>query len=162
MSIATYRALIDDICKQALIADSRSVYETADIGVNGTNFSISYGGEAAPDVMMIYGDFGELPARVREAVLLRLLESNLFMSGSNQNPSFGYNAETRHVVLVSTFHLQNATAYLVLQALSYFAAIAEEWRNGYFLSADEVKSGAIRSGRTAPAESGRKRFQSPV
>jgi hypothetical protein len=158
MSVERYRALIDQICAQSNISHPESMYEMADFGVKDANFSLTYGGIGAPDKVLIFCDFGELPDRVREAVLMRLLEVNLYMFDGTQNISFAYNTESKHVVMMSSIPLYSMTGASTLELLSHLADIAEEWRNGYFLNEAEGKSGALASMRGAGGQGERGRF----
>jgi hypothetical protein len=159
MSKEKYRVLIEAICKQSNIVDP-TMYEMANIGVNGTNFSLCHGGASAPDCMMLYGDFGPLPNQSREAVLLKLLDANMYMSGGPQNPAFAYNAETRRITLTHSLLLDKVTPNDVLHVLAHFAKIATEWRKDYFLSPEEVKTGSITPARRAPSQGARDRITS--
>lgn len=142
MSIEIYRALIDQICAQTNIPDPASMYGSADIQIQGVNFTMFYGGTIAPDSALIYCDFGELPKQAREAVLLRLLETNMYLFGVN-SPVFTYNAENRRIVLASRVPLARATADTVLTLLSHYAGIAKEWRHDHFLFDEEQKAGTL-------------------
>jgi hypothetical protein len=159
MSKEKYRVLIEAICKQSNIVDP-TMYELANLGVNGTNFSLCHGGESAPDSMMVYGDFGPLPNQSREAILLKLLDANLYMSGGPQNPAFAYNAETRRITLTHSLLLDQVTADEVLIVLAQFAKIAADWRKDYFLSPSELKTGDITPARRAPSQGARDRITS--
>ena len=142
MSIETYHALIDQICAQSNIPDPASMYSAANLQVEGVNFTLFYGGGIAPDSTMVYCDFGELPTQAREAVLLRLLETNMYLFGMN-SPVFTYNAENKHIVLVSRVPLANATADRMLGLLAHYADLAKEWRTDHFLIETEQQTGAL-------------------
>lgn len=142
MSIAAYRSLIDKICVLTNIPDPALMYGSASLQVNGVNFSLFEGGVIAPDSVMVYCDFGELPPRNREAVLLRLLETNLYLFG-DKSPAFTYNIENQHIVLACRMPLAQATAEKVLDLLAHYAGMAKEWRKTYYLLHQEEKSGAL-------------------
>jgi hypothetical protein len=142
MPIEIYYALVDQICAQSNIPDPASMYSAANLQVQGVNFTMFYGGAIAPDSAMVYCDFGELPAQAREAVLLRLLETNMYLFGVN-SPVFTYNPENKHIVLVCRVLLARATADRVLDLLAQYAGIAKEWRNGYFLIEKEQQTGML-------------------
>ena len=144
MSVEVYRVLIDQICAQSGIPNPASMYSAADLQVQGVNFTMFHGGSIAPDSALVYCDFGELPKQAREAVLLRLLETNMYLFGIN-SPVFTYNPENRHIVLVSRVPLTNATADKVLALLSHYAGVAKEWRNDYFLLDKEQQTETLAS-----------------
>lgn len=142
MSIENYQLLIDRICEQCGIPDPASMYSSADLQIGGVNFSLFYGGVIAPDSVIIYSDFGELPVNAREAVLLRLLETNMYLFGTN-SPTFTFNSENMHVLLASRVPLGNATAEKMIALLSHYAGLAREWRNTYFLLDEEAETGSL-------------------
>lgn len=142
MSIETYQSLIDQICAQSNIPNPASMYSAADIQVQGVNFTMFYGGGIAPDSALVYCDFGELPTQAREAVLLRLLETNMYLFGVN-SPVFTYNPENKHIVLVCRVPLARATADKILALLAHYAGIAKEWRNDHFLLEKEQQTGTL-------------------
>lgn len=150
MSVEIYRTLIDQICVKSNIPNPASMYVAADLQVQGVNFTMFHGGGIAPDSALVYCDFGELPKQGRETVLLRLLETNMYLFGVN-SPVFTYNSENQHIVLVTRVPLARATADAMLALFTHYAGLVKEWRHGHFLHEQEKQSGALAndSGRAS-------------
>ena len=140
MPIKLYRALIDQLCAQCDIKNPESLYDTAtNLHLNETNFSLYYGGSIDPFSVLVYADFGALPADYPNTVLLRLLETNMYMFGVN-SPSFTYNPDNRHILLMFRVPLANATADSVLAILAGISDMAIAWRKDYYLLDEEQRN----------------------
>ena len=158
MSIEAYRELVDEICVKINIPDPEPMYESADMCIMGVEFSMYHCGERSPDHGVVYCDFGPLPTEAREAVLLRLLQTNLFMFTVN-SPTFTCNAENQHIVLAANVPLATATADALLATLMGVAEMAMEWRARHFLTHDEQMNG-LKIGGTSASKSTLNRFAS--
>lgn len=152
MSIDLYCKLIDEICAEVNIPNPERLYQEANLKVDDVAFTLLYGSVADPNSMMLYCDFGELPEQGREAVLLRLMETNMHLFGAN-SPCFTYNSESKHIVLAARLRLFAATGEDVLRTLRSLAAGALEWRQNHFLHETEQKSGKLGQGRNAAQNS---------
>ncbi|HVK95316.1 MAG TPA: CesT family type III secretion system chaperone [Noviherbaspirillum sp.] len=147
MPIKLYRALIDQICVQCDIKNPESLYETAtNLHLNETNFSLYYGGNIDPFSALVYADFGALPVDYPKTVLLRLLETNMYMFGVN-SPSFTYNPDNQHILLMFRVPLANASADSVLEILAGISNIAVAWRKDYYLLDDERQDAGLSRDR---------------
>lgn len=149
MSIKAYQSLIDQICEHAQIPDPQSMYLTAELEVKGSKFLLRHGGSEAEQTVLIYCAMGELLTQSREVVLLRLMETNLYLFGTAHNPFFVYNPENKHVMLTCTLWLGEASGLKTLALLEHFSEIAAEWRQNYFLEKKENQSGMLSAGRSA-------------
>ena len=142
--VRLYRALIDQICTQCGIRNPETLYDAAtNLQVNETSFSLYYGGNIDPFSALVYADFGALPSERQNAVLLRLLETNMYMFGVN-SPSFTYNPENQHVLLMFRVPLVNASADGVLEILEGIAELAAGWRKDYYLLDEGQGSSTVR------------------
>jgi hypothetical protein len=139
MSIENYQALINELCELTVIPNPETLYEMASIRVRGVDFSLLYNESPGAGEVLIYCGFGPLPQQQRDAVMQRLLETNLHLFNGQNSPSLSYNPETGHVVLVSVLLLDALKAQRLLDMLGYLAAMAQKWRETYFLD-DEKKS----------------------
>jgi hypothetical protein len=159
MSMETYRKLVDEICTLTNIQKSELLYQSMDLQVKGVNFSMFYWKEISPDYGVVYCDFGPLPSENREAVLLRLLQTNLYLFGIN-TPSFAIDRQTNHVLMAINIPLEKTTAEHVVLALSDFAELALGWRVGYFLTEEEEHSGVVTGEKSSSSKSTLNRFTS--
>ncbi|HVK93677.1 MAG TPA: CesT family type III secretion system chaperone [Noviherbaspirillum sp.] len=153
MSMEAYQSLIDRICARCDIPNPELMYQVANLNVNKTDFSLYYGGAIDPLSALVYCDFGVLPTESREAILLRLLETNMYMFGVN-SPSFTYNPDSGHILMMFRLQLQGATADSALEAFAAIADMAIEWRKGYFLEDEKTEklAGAKRAGLKGTAD----------
>ena len=132
MSIEMYHSLIDQICEEFDIPDPGTMYQAAHLRLRDTDFTLYHGGVIIPDSVLMYCDFGELPVQSREAVLLRLLEANVYLFGVT-SPAFTYNPQKNHIMLMCRFSLKQATLESTLELFNYFAEMATRWNNDHFL-----------------------------
>lgn len=105
-----------------------------------------------PENAVLYADFGKPPAEQRALALQPLLESNLLTYCDADAPSFAFNAETGHVILMARVPLDRMTgemaAFLMYQLADYVAV----WRKTYFLNHEEGQAAKAKgSGRTPMA-----------
>lgn len=136
MTQQAYRKLVEDLCAAAGMSVPDASQKMFELQIKGIHFSLCHV-DHAPDQAMIYCDFGPLPALSREAALLRLLQTNLYLFGVN-SPTFTCNPETDHALLAAILPLASAGAEGTLGLLEGFAAMALEWRERFFLTSAEL------------------------
>lgn len=151
MSIEKYRKLVDEICVRMSIPNAESMYATANMQVKGVEFTMLHDAERAPAFATVYCDFGALPTESVETVLIRLLQTNMYLYTVN-SPSFVCNAENNHILLAVNVPLASATADTIFIMMDSFADMALEWRQRYFLTPEEQSDG-IGGNRQAAARS---------
>lgn len=132
MSIERYRALIGQLCNTFNAPAPGGMYQTATLQVDEIEFTLFHGGLLVPDSVVLYCDFGELPQQARERILLRLLETNMYLFGQH-TPAFTYNPLRDRIVLMCRFPLLQADLASTLELLYFFAGIARRWRGDHFL-----------------------------
>lgn len=143
MALETYRLLVDQICEQTLIPNPAALYERTNLTIHEVNFTLRYLEEGEHGTVVVHCDFGALPTRGREAVLLRLLETNFYAFEGPSAPVLSFSDQTQRVVLSCKLPLV-VDASIILFLLSQFADMAKAWRADFFLSNDK---------NTAPAAS---------
>jgi hypothetical protein len=156
MSVEAYRSLIDQLCQHTGIPNPQAMYDKAELLVDDCKFMLKHGEKS--ESVLIYCDMGELPEKSKEAALLRLMETNLYMFGDLYNPVFSYNPETRHVLMLYARWLGDATGLTTLALIQQLSEMAKEWRESYFLDDKEAKSGTL-AGPRAGANSSLDRFK---
>ncbi|AEK64132.1 CesT family type III secretion system chaperone [Collimonas fungivorans] len=132
MASENYRKLIDEVCAIARIANPKLFYTTADLTVDGVNFTLIDGSTEQEEGLALYCDFGALPVKNRADVLERLLEINLTMHGVN-TPVFTINFETRHVLLAQRIPVGQISALDLMNTLSEYSAHSKAWRKTFYL-----------------------------
>lgn len=164
MTQANYQRLAHALCQLAGLAAPAPEQTVLDLEVKGINFSLYDAGAQTPDQAVIYCDFGAVPAQSRETILLRLLETNLYLFGQN-SPTFTCNPETGHVVLAAMLPLASASAEATLDVLAGLADMAIEWRTRFFLTTlehDSVPGAATRQVANSTAGRLAQRFSRPA
>jgi hypothetical protein len=145
MASENYRKLIDEICAISKIENPKLFYTTADLTIDGVNFTLIDGSTAQEEGLAMYCDFGALPVKNRAEVLERLLEINLTMHGVN-TPVFTVNFETRHVLLARRIPIGQISALDLINTLSEHAAHCKDWRKTYYLN--EARESMPENGNT--------------
>lgn len=132
MSIHRYHALIDRLCEQLSIEVKPAMYQAAQIEVDGVGFTLFHAGLMLSDSVHMHCDFGVLPGAAREAVLLRLLETQTHLFGVCA-PVFTYDRVRDSVALMCRFPLnEEADAASTLELLRFFSGLAKRWRQDRF------------------------------
>lgn len=144
MANAHYHRLVDDICQLALIPSTALLYQTTQLSVKGVDFSLHHVEGSDAGKVLIHADFGLLPAQQREAILLRLLDTNFHLSGGEYPICFSHNERTGHVMFSASQPLDNVTGSGVLLLMGHLADYAQAWRQTYFLDERPYRQPASR------------------
>ncbi|NWA02082.1 CesT family type III secretion system chaperone [Pseudomonas gingeri] len=157
MAIENYRQLVDEICRLSLIPPTAVLYENTRLTVRDVDFSLHYVDAPGPGNVVLHGDFGPLPARRREAVLLRLLETNFYLFDGRYSSSFSHNEQTGRVLLNSSLALADTSATHLLGLMGHFAEYAQAWRQTGFLNDDSDQDNRPQTlpGRSTTLATGR-------
>jgi hypothetical protein len=129
---STYCKLIDQLCELTMIPTPSAFYEQANLSVKEVDFSLKHTPGVGEGDVFIYCGFGPLPAANREAVMQRLLETNLYLLSGAFCPSLSYNRDSEQVVLIGHVPLDNLSAERLLGLMGGAADMALIWREGYF------------------------------
>ncbi|WP_223536823.1 CesT family type III secretion system chaperone [Pseudomonas sp. GL-B-16] len=130
-----YRHLVDQICAHTLIPNPAALYHATNLAVRDIDFSLQYVDDSGHGDVAILCDFGELPDRRREEVMLRLLETNFYMSESPGAPMLSFNDQSQRVTLTCKMALQGLHAEVLLALMGQFSDMVKAWRSSYFLPA---------------------------
>jgi len=128
-----FRHLVDEICQLTQIPSAALLYEATQLTVRGVDFSLRPLESAQAQTVLMHADFGPLPARQREAILLRLLDTNFHLIDGVSHSGFSHNEHTGHVMFASALALESTTAAQVLLLMGHIAEYAQAWRQNYFL-----------------------------
>ncbi len=132
MTIERYRLLIGQLCATFNVPDPEGMYQSASLRVDDIKFTFFHGGLMMPDSVLMYCDFGTLPTDAREHILLRLLETNMYLFGL-YSPAFTYDTQRNRIVMMCRFPLQQADLESTLELLHFFSGVARRWRRDHFL-----------------------------
>jgi hypothetical protein len=143
MPSATFRRLIDELCHLSKLPNPQALYERAALSIDGVDTSLVER-EGQINEVIIHCDFGALPTRRRDEVLLRLLEINFNLFIGSASPSCTVNQQTGRATLAAVAPLPGLTALALLELLGQLADMAKVWRQGYFLEATPARAGVNR------------------
>lgn len=132
MASPIYCKLIDQLCELTMIPTPAAFYEQANLSVKDVDFSLKHTPGVGEGDIFIYCSFGPLPVANREAVLQRLLETNLYLLSGAFCPSLSYNRDSEQVILIGHVPLETLTAERLLGLMGGAADMALIWRDGYF------------------------------
>ncbi|MBT2340262.1 MULTISPECIES: CesT family type III secretion system chaperone [Pseudomonas] len=132
MASPSYCKLIDQLCELTMIPTPSAFYEQANLSVKEVDFSLKHTPSVGEGDVFIYASFGPLPTANREAVLQRLLETNLYLLSGPFCPSLSYNRDSELVILIGHVPLENLSAEHLLGLMGGVADMALIWREGYF------------------------------
>jgi hypothetical protein len=135
MATEHYRHLVDQICAHTLIPNPAALYHATNLTVRDIDFSLQYADGAGLGEVAILCDFGALPNRRREEVLLRLLETNFYMFDSPGVPMLSFNDQSQRVMLTCKMALQGLQAEVLLALMGQVSGMVKSWRSSYFLPA---------------------------
>ncbi|KAF1010957.1 MAG: hypothetical protein GAK32_01137 [Pseudomonas fluorescens] len=138
-----YRQLVDQICQLTQIPTAALLYESTQLTVRDVDFSLSHIESPEADAVLMHADFGPLPSRQREAILLRLLDTNFHLIDGVRHSSFSHNEHTGHVMFGSALALQGTTAEQILLLMGHIAEYAQAWRQTYFLDDQRPRARAF-------------------
>ncbi|WLH00994.1 CesT family type III secretion system chaperone [Pseudomonas beijingensis] len=138
MASPTYCKLIDQLCALTMIPTPSAFYEQANLSVKDVDFSLKHTPGVGEGDVFIYCSFGPLPVANREAVLQRLLETNLYLLSGAFCPSLSYNRDSEQVILIGHVPLETLTAERLLGLMGGAADMALIWRDGYFFDGPDT------------------------
>jgi hypothetical protein len=135
MAAEHYRQFVNQICAHTLIPNPALLYHDTNLAVRDIDFSLQYIDGAGKGVVTVLCDFGPLPGRRRDEVLLRLLETNFYMSDSAGSPMLSFNDQSQRVTLTCKMALDGLRAEVLVALMGQFSDMVRAWRSNYFLAA---------------------------
>ena len=125
-----YEQFIDALCARTGSERSPSRHIRFDLTVNGTLFSLvpSTGMQGTLDGIAFFGEVGPLPEHGKAEAAIRLLESNLYMVGTDTPIYCCHPERPGHVILAGRMPLRNTSADKGLEALAFLAGMAQDAR----------------------------------
>jgi len=132
MALKIFTDLVEDIGKLSGTMLPGADKGRIDMLVDDVGFSLIESIEPGQPSAYHLCDFGVLPIEYREGTLQRLLEVNYFWYGP-ASPTFAYNFDDNHVVLMGIVSLASTTAESLLRTFAKHAGLAKEWRRNYLL-----------------------------
>lgn len=130
MNDVPYEEFIDALCKRTGSDLSPSRHIRFDLTVNGTLFSLvpSTGMQGDVHGIAFFGDVGPLPEHGKAEAAIRLLESNLYMVGTDTPIHCCHPERPGQVILAGRMPLRHTSADKALEALAFLAGMAADTR----------------------------------
>jgi len=124
--------LIREFCTLSGLADVESIARGAPLDVNGIICSITKSRHDEANTVVLYCEFGAVPAGRESAVFQELLVQN-FIGSPDGGVVFGFSPVAKHVICMQTLSALDIQARRLGDILHHMADKAAEWRQSYFL-----------------------------
>lgn len=144
--------LIRDFCALARLGDPEAVARGAPLDVGGVTCSITVSRHDEANALVLYCEFGAVPAGNESAVYQELLVQN-FAGSPDGGALFGFSPVAKHVICMQHLHVANVTAQRLADVLNHLAEKALEWRRTYFLKPTDVRAQRDALGAPSSARS---------
>lgn len=152
--------LIRDFCALARLEDPESIGRGAPLDVGGITCSIAISRHDEANALVVYCEFGAVPAD-REAAVYRELLAQNFIGTPDGGVMFGFSQLAKHVICTQHLRAPDITAQRLVDILNHLAEKATEWRRTFFLKPAEARvqpqGGAVPSSARAILSAGRNR-----
>lgn len=132
MNNERYKRLVADICQLTQIPVEGINHDLTELSVRGVGFSFFN----VKDTVLIHANFGPLPERRRDEVLLKLMSVNFHLFSGQHPCCFSHNQETGQVIFSGTVDLASIGAPQFVHLLGHIAEYARAWQHNYFISED--------------------------
>ncbi|HEX3139344.1 MAG TPA: CesT family type III secretion system chaperone [Rhizobacter sp.] len=139
--------LIREFCELLRLGDVESIARGAPLDVNGITCSLTKSRHDEANTVVLYCEFGMVPAGREAAVYQELLVQN-FIGSPEGGVVFGFSPVAKHVICMQTLSASAVTARRLGDILHHMAEKAVEWRQTYFLK--PAGGASPREGLSAP------------
>jgi len=124
--------LIREFCELSRLGDVESIARGAPLDVNGITCSLTKSRHDEANTVVLYCEFGVVPAGRETAVCQELLVQS-FIGSPEGGVVFGFSPVAKHVICMQTLLASAITARRLGDILHHMAEKAVEWRQTYFL-----------------------------
>jgi hypothetical protein len=146
---AVFASLIDDVQRltqsdaTVLPGNGSSTDLTVEITLHGFAFKLSHGNCSDPAVFTVECCFGPIPAEQAQDVLLRMLHINRALADVSTGAAFAIDRATGAAVFAKLHLLNMPDGRALLDAMTWMAAQARQWRSTFFLDDDDDDDGDL-------------------
>jgi hypothetical protein len=126
-----YENLILDLCAAVQEEDAAGIMNSAAFEIDDVAFSLRFDKEA-PEMMLVYADFGPMPAKRKMPVYMALLEEN-FVTAIGSTGSFSMSPATKRIIYITQVRLEGMTVEALADHLGLLADRAKEWRITHYI-----------------------------
>jgi hypothetical protein len=135
MSSEKFNEVVTGLCTMYKL-DPRHVLEGGPVTMGGSMFCLLHNKEMNSSLLMVYCDFGKVPAELETKVHRKLLEANL-STYTGQGETFCLDSDGR-VVFVNNYPLDILTSEELAAHLALTSIYAKKWRENYFLDESDT------------------------
>jgi hypothetical protein len=136
-----YERLMKDFCALVGLQNHTAIAAGAPIEVDGITCSITAGRQNEATSLVLYIEFGAVPAGREVAVYEELLLQN-YVGAPDAGVTFGYSPTARHVVCMQQLRTSEVTPRRLVDILHHIAEKAVEWRRTFFLKSPQTRGPA--------------------
>lgn len=136
-----YDRLIREFCNLTGLPDAKAIGTGSPIEVDGVTCSLTPNRQQPDDALVIYVEFGPVPAGRETEVYAELLSQN-YLGSPDGGVTFGYSALTKRVICSQQLAAGGLTGQRLCDVLHHIASKAEEWRRTFFLKATDDRRAA--------------------
>jgi hypothetical protein len=140
--------LIREFCELLRLGDPASIATGAPLDVKGVTCSLTKARHDAANTLVLYCEFGAVPAG-REAAVYQELLVQSYVGSPEGGVVFGFSAVARHVICMQSLAVRDFTAQRLGDVLHHMAEKAVEWRQSYFLK--PVGGSGLREAASVPS-----------
>lgn len=127
-----YEQLIEAFCSAASFGATDRIIAGDPFEADGMTFALAYDSHAMPGKVLIYTDFGPMPAHDNKAIYYSLLEEN-FLGAMGKGGSFSLSSVTGNIVYIESFSIDEATPKTLYEKLARLSKEAKEWRVTHYI-----------------------------
>jgi len=132
-----YERLIRDFCELSSLSDHEAIGRGAPLDVGGITCSITASRYDDANALVLYCEFGAVPAGRESAIYEELLVQN-FVGAPDSGVMFGFSPVARNVICIQQLRARDVTAQRLVDILHHLSEKAGEWRRTYFLKQVEA------------------------
>lgn len=142
--------LVREFCALTSLGDPDSIARGAPLDVGGITCSITMSRHDEANALVLYCEFGVVPAGRESAIYEELLVQN-FVGAPDGGVMFGFSPVAKHVICIQHLRATDITAQRLADILHHFAEKAAEWRRTFFLKPVDARGEGGPAGAAASA-----------
>jgi len=124
--------LVRDFCALEGLSDPESIARGAPLDVAGITCSITLSRHDEANALVLYCEFGAVPAGREKAIFEELLVQN-FVGAPEGGVMFGFSPVAKNVICIQHLRANDITPQRLVDILNHLAEKAGEWRRTFFL-----------------------------
>lgn len=128
--------LVRDFCSLMQLPDAEGIGRGAPLNVAGVTCSVTYSRHDEANALVLYCEFGAVPAGREKEIYEELLVQN-YIGAPDGGAMFGFSPLAKNVICVQHLRVAGVSAQRLADILHHMAEKAQEWRRTYFFNSAE-------------------------